>query len=90
MTIKLKLILINVLVTIFLFLIILLAVVDVLNQRAMLEKGISLNILSQKLSALIHETQKERGASAGFIASGGKKYVDILPKQRLTTDNKKC
>jgi len=44
--------------------------------------------LSGALSALIHETQKERGASAGYLASKGKKFADILPKQRLLTDKR--
>jgi methyl-accepting chemotaxis protein len=45
-----------------------------------------LNDLSAKLSLLIHETQKERGASAGFLGSKGTKFIDILPAQRLSTD----
>ena len=39
-------------------------------------------ILSTKISALVHETQKERGATAGFIGSKGKKFKDTLPIQR--------
>ncbi|ACM92240.1 chemotaxis protein [Nautilia profundicola AmH] len=45
-------------------------------------------VLSKSLSALIHETQKERGASAGYLGSKGKKFKTILPKQRLSTDEK--
>ncbi|HIQ51257.1 MAG TPA: chemotaxis protein, partial [Nautiliaceae bacterium] len=45
-------------------------------------------ILSKSLSKLIHETQKERGASAGFIGSGGTKFKTILPAQRIKTDKK--
>ena len=44
--------------------------------------------LSVKMSAVLHELQKERGASAGFIGSGGKKFSDILPKQQQDTDSK--
>jgi methyl-accepting chemotaxis protein len=44
--------------------------------------------LSKSLSALIHETQKERGASAGYLGSKGHKFRTILPKQRLLTDEK--
>ena len=44
--------------------------------------------LSENLSALIHETQKERGASAGYLGSHGKKFSKILPKQRVLTDKK--
>ena len=46
-------------------------------------------LLAQKASDLIHELQKERGASAGYIGSGGKKFKDILSKQRKSTDQKK-
>jgi len=45
-----------------------------------------LTILSAKISLLLHETQKERGASAGYIGSNGKKFTTILPKQRRLTD----
>ena len=44
--------------------------------------------LSGALSSLIHETQKERGASAGYLASHGQKFRDILPRQRQLTDEK--
>ena len=44
--------------------------------------------LSGALSSLIHETQKERGASAGYLASKGKKFTTILPKQRLLTNER--
>ena len=45
-------------------------------------------VLSQSLSRLIHETQKERGASAGYLGSHGKKFREILPKQRKLTDER--
>ncbi len=44
--------------------------------------------LSVKLSSVLHELQKERGASAGFISSKGKKFSDILPRQHTDTDLK--
>ncbi len=47
-----------------------------------------LNDLSAKLSLLIHETQKERGASAGFLGSKGTKFITILPNQRIDTDKR--
>ena len=37
-------------------------------------------------SALVHELQKERGFSAGFIGSQGAKFRDELEKQRKETD----
>ncbi len=45
-------------------------------------------VLSTKISSLIHETQKERGATAGFLGSKGRKFYDKLPKQRLLTNKK--
>ncbi len=50
-----------------------------------LEKGI---ILSTKISALVHEIQKERGFSAGFIGSKGKKFKNEIKRQREATDVK--
>ena len=42
--------------------------------------------LAPDISAVVHELQKERGRSAGFIGSGGKKFATELPEQRKTTD----
>ncbi len=42
--------------------------------------------VSVKISALIHETQKERGMTAGFIGSDGKNFGDKLSSQRVLTD----
>ncbi|WP_457597390.1 methyl-accepting chemotaxis protein [Hydrogenimonas sp.] len=44
--------------------------------------------LSESLSRLVHETQKERGASAGYTGSRGKKFVTKLPAQRKLTDKR--
>ncbi len=46
-------------------------------------------VLSTKISALVHEIQKERGASAGFLGAKGKSFGDILLNQRKLTDQKK-
>ncbi len=42
--------------------------------------------LAPKISSLVHELQKERGTSAGFIGSKGSKFADALPQQRLESD----
>ena len=42
--------------------------------------------LAQTNAALIHELQKERGASAGFANSKGKQFADVLRQQRPLTD----
>jgi len=44
--------------------------------------------LDAKISLLVHETQKERGVTAGFLGSKGKKFVSNLPAQRKSTDSK--
>jgi methyl-accepting chemotaxis protein len=45
-----------------------------------------LSELSVKISNVVHETQKERGMSAGFLSSRGAKFKDQLLKQRQLTD----
>ena len=42
--------------------------------------------VSVAASALVHELQKERGLSAGFIGSKGEKFRDALDKQRRDSD----
>ncbi len=44
--------------------------------------------LSVYLSNVLHELQKERGASAGYLGSKGKKFTEKLPQQRKLTDEK--
>ena len=88
MTIKSKLNLVNVLVVVFSLIIILLTIFKASSERTIITQAKELNILSIKLSLLIHETQKERGASAGFLGSKGTKFIEILPKQRVLTTAK--
>ncbi len=47
-----------------------------------------LSILSGNLSVMVHELQKERGLSAGFLGSKGAKFGSKLDSQRKMTDNK--
>jgi len=88
MTIKFKLNLILVLVVTFSIVILGLTINKAFNEKIIIERAQSLNVLSQKLSLLIHETQKERGASAGFIGSNGTKFTNIVPKQRKLTNKR--
>lgn len=85
MTIKQKLNLITAIVISFALIIIAIASLKAVGEKETITKSQNLNILSQKLSHFIHETQKERGASAGFISSGGKQFKDILQSQRTNT-----
>ena len=88
MTIKSKLNLITAIVVSFALVIIALTVTSAFEKKAVITQAKELNLLSQKLSLLIHETQKERGASAGFLGSKGKKFSTIMHKQRALTDQR--
>ena len=44
--------------------------------------------LSVKISNLVHEIQKERGRTAGFLGSKGTKFSEELKKQRILTDQR--
>lgn len=45
-------------------------------------------IIAKTISSLLHETQKERGATAGYLGSKGLKFADTLQKQKLNSDTK--
>ena len=44
--------------------------------------------MAVRISALVHETQKERGMTAGYLGSKGKKFRTELPKQRALTNDR--
>jgi methyl-accepting chemotaxis protein len=44
--------------------------------------------VARAISNVLHETQKERGATAGYLGSKGKKFASKLPIQRKNTDKK--
>ena len=88
MTIKGKLNLIMAIVVSFVLVIIGLTIKTTLQEQAIVHQSKELNTLSQKLSRFIHETQKERGASAGYLGSKGKKFVTILKKQKILTNQR--
>ena len=45
-------------------------------------------VLSTKISSLIHELQKERGSSSGYLGSKSQNFLDILNEQRKLSDEK--
>ncbi len=47
-----------------------------------------LAILSSKISSLVHETQKERGNTAGYLGSNGTSFVSELEAQRDATNKR--
>ncbi len=57
----------------------------VLQEASTLEQHAELAQLS---AALIHELQKERGMSAGFLGSAGTRYLQELAEQRQQTDSR--
>lgn len=44
--------------------------------------------LATQMSAFVHECQKERGMTAGFLGSKGAKFVTELPAQRRLSDDR--
>jgi methyl-accepting chemotaxis protein len=59
---------------------------SVLNQQ---NKHLKVNILSAySATDLVHELQKERGLTAGYLGSKGKKFSNELSNQRKLTDTK--
>lgn len=46
--------------------------------------------LAPKISAVVHEMQRERGQSAGFIASKGLSFAAEIPGQRQVTDDRRA
>jgi methyl-accepting chemotaxis protein len=64
--------------------------VSLLQEKASSQADlVELMEVSVAASNLVHELQKERGASAGFTGSKGAKFSDVLPKQRQSTDEKR-
>jgi len=87
MTIRQKLMVVTTVVMLYLFLNIINLATNAIDSKESLSKVQTLNNLSIKLSLFIHETQKERGMSAGYLGSNGKKFTSKLPLQRdLTND----
>lgn len=65
-------------------------VVDKYSTSGEMEKLHMLSVMGPTVSALVHELQKERGTSAVYIGSKGKKFSKELPAQKKTTDEKRA
>jgi methyl-accepting chemotaxis protein len=66
-----------------------LAIHDVWNRWAEYENAkdlVALVELATDASALVHELQKERGLTAGYIGSNGQRFAGELPAQQQQTD----
>ena len=67
-------------------------IADVSGEILRLREGgrvVAVSDVAVASSALVHELQKERGLSAGFIGSKGAKFRDELEKQRTETDSRR-
>ncbi|MEO0903880.1 MAG: methyl-accepting chemotaxis protein [Pseudomonadota bacterium] len=51
-----------------------------------LTKSSERSLQQAPINALVHELQRERGFSAGFVSSAGTNFADELARQRLRTD----
>ena len=56
---------------------------DLVHRLELTDSSAALNV---KIGNLVHEMQKERGASAGFLGSKGVKFGSIMQGQRAETD----
>jgi len=59
------------------------------QEKNTLEKMLILTDSASVSSLLVHELQKERGASAGYLSSKGEKFQQAIKTHRQTTDQKR-
>ena len=57
-----------------------------LNELSKVKKAV---VLAIKISAMLHNTQRERGASVGYISSDGSEFSSRLKQIRIDTDKTK-
>jgi len=65
------------------------SVIDHTSVKNEMTELAELTKISVVYSDLVHELQKERGATAGFIGSKGKAFQNILSEQRKLTNNQR-
>ena len=88
MSIKVKLLLIFVIPTLALFYQVTSSIIEktqIVNETERLNTAL---LIGTKISSLVHELQKERGSTAGYIGSEGKKFLQVLNEQKVETDSK--
>ena len=86
MSIKVKMVVMVLMPALVIFVLLAMSSIGSYNRLTGLDKIGEATILATKISAMIHNTQKERGASAGFIGSKGSKFKEALSKIRKDTD----
>ena len=88
LSIRKKLIIINILVLMAIFTYATISFVTSYRVYQSSKETVELVQLSVHMSNVVHELQKERGASAGFLNSKGHKFADTMQQQRVETDKK--
>jgi len=88
MSIKMRLLLLIVIPTSVIIIFSTIAVKSQYEISQNMEKLYDLSVLNTKISALVHETQKERGFTAGYLGSSGRKFSNELNNQRELTNEK--
>ena len=88
LSIKQKLILIMLIPLIVVILLAAKLAVDSFSSSKNLQSLDKVVVLSIKIGNLVHETQKERGMTAGFLGSKGEKFSTEVVAQRLLVDEK--
>jgi len=63
--------------------------IETYHDQTVLKEMLVLTNSASKSALLVHELQKERGLSAGYISSKGQNFSVALPKQRKITDQKR-
>lgn len=64
------------------------AIITGIDKKVKYDDYNSIVKLDIAVASLIHETQKERGVTAGYLGSKGKKFSQKLPSQQSSTDEK--
>ncbi|PUE63685.1 methyl-accepting chemotaxis protein [Arcobacter caeni] len=88
LSIKQKLILIMLIPLIVVILLAAKLAVDSFSSSKNLQSLDKVVVLSIKIGNLVHETQKERGMTAGFLGSKGEKFSTELLTQRVVVDDR--
>lgn len=86
--IKTKVKIISLLPLTFIILLVVFLLKETYDKKEKLELVKDMTVFNLKISALLHEIQKERGLTAGYLGSKGDKLKDSLLNQRKNSDEK--
>lgn len=83
-----KLLLLTAIPTIALIIFATMAVMDRFTVSSQMHSVDVMSNIAARVSALVHESQKERGMTAGYLASNGKSFASEIGNQRRNVDTK--